>query len=142
MDRLNLQMNRAAEQAAAQARPIFLQAISDLTIQDGWNILRGDSVAATTLLRQRTEQALLQRYRPPVDQALYNAGARQTWQEVMTRYNQVPLVQKVNPDLTGYVTERALVGLFRKVAEEETRIRKMPAARVTDLLRRVFGSKG
>jgi len=141
MDRLKVQMNRAAEQAAAQARPIFLQAISDLTIQDGWNILRGDSVAATTLLRERTQQALLQRFRPPIDQALDQVGARQTWQEVMTRYNQVPLVQQVNPDLTGHVTERALIGLFRKVAQEETRIRKLPAARVSDLLRRVFGSK-
>jgi hypothetical protein len=140
MNKLILQMNRAAEKAAIEAQPILTDAITGMTIQDGFQILRGDSVAATTYLRKTTSQAISAKFRPRIQAALEKVGAQQTYTQVMTLYNNVPFVQRVNPDLAGYVTDRALNGLFTKVGREEVRIRKQPAARITELLKRVFGS--
>lgn len=139
-DNLILSLNRAAEDAAGKAVPIFVNAITSMNISDGLNILRGGNNAATEFLKRTTTGALSQAFRPVIENSLGKVGATRYWKDVFTLYNKLPITRnKVNTDLTGYVTERALNGLFVTVAKEETNIRQNPAARVNDLLRRVFG---
>lgn len=139
-DRLILSLNRAAEDAAGKAVPIFVNAIMNMNIQDGLNILKGGNHAATDFLKLNTTAALTQAFRPVIDQSLGKTGANKYWKEFFTLYNRLPISRvKVNADLTGYVTERALNGLFLTVAEEEANIRSNPAAQVTSLLKKVFG---
>lgn len=133
-------LNRAAEEAAKKAAPIFLKAIKELTIQDGYQILRGPNDAATQYLRRKTSSRLHSAFRPVVRKAIAKVGVTQYWNPLVKRYNQIPFVKRVNPNLDSYVTERAISGLFKLMADEERKIRKDPAARVTDILRRVFGS--
>lgn len=141
VDKAILAMNRAAEDAAQKAVPIFVNAIKTMSIQDGVSILRGGNGAATNYLKQRTTQQLTNAFRPVIDKSLTKVDATKYWSQVFTIYNKLPTTrQKINPDLTGYVTEKALAGLFVTVAEEENKIRQNPTARVTDLLRKVFGS--
>lgn len=132
-------LNRAAEEAAKQAAPIFLDAIKQLTIQDGFNILNGPNDAATRYLKQKTTPRLKQKFKPVVRRAINKVQVTKYWNPLASNYNRMPFVTKVNPDLDEYVTDRAIKGLFVLVADEEKRIRKDPAARVTELLRRVFG---
>jgi len=101
-------------------------------------ILRGGDTAATGYLRGNTQQSLSNAFRPVIEKALENTGATKHWNTIFSNYNRVSL-KKVNPDLTGYVTERALQGLFLQVAEEEKKIRKDPLARGSDILKKVFG---
>jgi hypothetical protein len=139
-DQVILSLNRAAEDASTRAVPIFVNAITSMNIQDGMQILRGGNNAATDYLRRTTTAALTQAFRPVIEQSLGKVGATRYWADIFTIYNRLPITRnKVNTDLTGYVTERALNGLFVTVAQEEAAIRQNPAARVTDLLRRVFG---
>lgn len=133
-------MNHAAEQASAEATDIFVDAITKMTITDALNILQGEHDAATTYLRGATEAELTAKFRPVIDQAMANGQVTQLWGQITTRYNQIPLVKPVETDLTGYITKRALDGLFQLVAEEEAEIRENPAARVNDILQRVFSS--
>ncbi len=133
-------LNRAAEEAAKRAAPIFLYAIRELTIQDGYQILRGPNDAATQYLRSKTTGKLIQAFRPVVRQAINKVELAKYWAPLVTRYNMVPFVKKVNPNLDSYVTERAVSGLFKLIANEEKKIRQNPSARVTDILRRVFGA--
>lgn len=141
-DKLIVQMNRAAEDAAAKAVPIFINAIKSITIQDGLSILRGGNGAATNFLKSKTTVALTNAFRPVIQGSLNKYNVDTYWNQVFSTYNKLPLVQnKINPDLTAYVTERALNGLFVTVAQEENKIRTNPAARVTDLLQKVFGAK-
>ncbi len=133
-------LNRAAEEAAKKAAPIFLQAIKSLTIQDGFQILRGGDDAATQFLQRKTSSQLKAAFRPVVKNAIDTVGVAQYWKPLATRYNQLPFVPRVNPNLDSYVTDRAVSGLFKLIAQEERKIRKNPTARVTDILRRVFGS--
>lgn len=141
-DKAILSMNRAAEDAAGKAAPIFVDAIRKMSIQDAVGILRGGDGAATNYLKKATTTSLTTAFRPVIQQALGKVGATAYWGDVMRIYNGLPTTrQKINPDLTGYVTERALNGLFVNIATEENKIRKDPAARVTDLLNKVFGSK-
>lgn len=133
-------LNRAAEEAAKEALPIFVDAIKQMTIQDGFRILNGPNDAATQYLRQKTTTPLTKKFRPVVHRALQKVEVTKYWNPIITRYNQVPFVAKVNPDLDAYVTEKGLQGLFYLIAKEEKKIRENPAARVTDLLRRVFGN--
>lgn len=133
-------LNRAAEEAAKKAAPIFLQAITGLTIQDGIQILRGGDNAATQYLYRKTSRQLFTTFRPVVGQALNKVQVARYWTPMVRRYNQVPFVKKVNPNLENYVTQRAIRGLFKLIGQEEKKIRKNPAARVNDILRRVFGS--
>jgi hypothetical protein len=141
-DKAILSMNRAAEDAAGKAAPIFINAIKGMTITDGLNILRGGNGAATTYLRNATTASLTQAFRPVIQSSLNKVGATAYWGDAMRIYNGLPITRnKVNPDLTAYVTERALNGLFVSIAEEEAKIRTNPAARVTDILRKVFGAK-
>lgn len=141
VDKAILSMNRAAEDAAIKAVPIFINAIKGMNIQDGMNILRGGDGAATNFLKGATTAALTNAFRPVIENSLKKVDATKYWSNIFNIYNRLPTTRnKVNTDLTGYVTERALNGLFITVAEEENKIRKDPAARVTDLLRKVFSN--
>lgn len=133
-------MNHAAEDASAKATDIFVNAITQMTITDAMGILRGENDAATAYLRRTTETQLTNEFRPVIDRAMGDGQVTQLWSQITTRYNQIPFVQPVQTDLTGYITDYALDGLFKLVAQEEAAIRENPSARVTDLLRRVFGS--
>ena len=140
VDRFVRQLNRAAEQAAAEAAPIFVDAIRSMTIRDAFEILKGDADAATQYLIRTTGDDLYRAFLPVVNQTLDQTRATRYYGDIVRQYNQLPGVKKVNPDLDAYATEKAIHGLFLLVAEEEANIRANPAARGTDLLRRVFGS--
>lgn len=133
-------LNRAAEEAAKDAAPIFIGAITQMTIGDGFEILKGADTAATHYLKDKTSLQLHDKFKPTVQNAIKKVDVTKYWNPLITAYNKIPLVQKLNPDLEEYVTQRALGGLFYLVAQEETKIRKDPMARVTDVLKRVFGS--
>ncbi len=134
-------LNRAAEDAAAKAKPIFLQAIRSMNIQDAWNILTGEDNAATQYLHRTTHMALYDEFKPVIDASLQKVGALQLWSSAVTQYNKIPLVKKANPDMSDYVTQKALSGLFSKIAEEEKEIRYNLSARTSDLLRKVFAKQ-
>ncbi len=140
VDEAILKMNRAAEDAAQKATPIFVNAITGITIQDGFSILRGGNDAATQYLKRSTTAQLTNAFRPVIQSSLSKVGADRIWTTVFETYNRLPLAtNKINPDLTGYVTEQALVGLFTTIADEELKIRTNPGAQVTNILKRVFG---
>jgi len=137
-----LSMNRAAEDASKSAAPIFVNAIKTMTVTDGLKILQGSDTAATGYLRHATTPDLTQAFRPHIDSALEKTGATKYWKDVFQTYNSLPTTfNKVDPDLSSYVTQRAINGVFYYVAQEEKAIRKDPAAQVTDLLKKVFGGK-
>lgn len=143
VDKAILSMNRAAEDAAVKAAPIFINAITSMTIQDGLGILQGGQDAATRYLKTKTTVALTNAFRPVIDNSLKKVNATALWGTVFNTYNSLPTTRnRVNPDLAGYVTDRALSGLFLKIAEEETKIRTNPAARVSSILQKVFGAAG
>lgn len=135
-----LSMNRAAEEASKSAAPIFVDAVKTMSFQDALGILKGSDTAATSYLKGKTTPALTSAFRPVIEGALEKTGATKHWKTVMDAYNKIPLVSKVNSDLSGYVTDKALSGMFFQVAQEEQKIRKDPAARVTETLKKVFGS--
>jgi hypothetical protein len=138
VDRFVLSLNRGAERAAVEAKPVFINAIKAMTIQDAWNILRGEKDAATQYLIRTTSPELKSRFQPIMSQALQEVNATRYYGDLVTTYNRIPGVQRVDPDLESYATERAIQGLFLLIAEEELNIRENPVARTTDLLRRVF----
>lgn len=140
VDKFVMLLNRAAEEGAKEATPIFLNAIKGLTIQDGFQILKGAPNAATEYLRRQTTPQLTAAFRPVIKRAIDKVQATQVWNPLVTQYNRIPFVRKANPDLDAYVTERAIAGLFKLIANEELKIRQNPAARVSDILRKVFGS--
>ncbi len=136
-------LNQAAEHAAIKSKPIFVSAIKQMTIQDAWGILKGPENSATEYLKRSTSSELTKAFRPVISSSLSQVNATKYWGDVIQAYNQVPFInKKINPDLTGYVTEKALYGLFVTVADEEKGIRKDPAKRVTSILRKVFGNTG
>lgn len=135
-----LSMNRGAEDAAKSAAPIFVNAIKQMSITDAWNILRGSDTAATGYLRKTTTSPLTAAFRPIIDTSLKKVNATKYWTTMITAYNKVPLVTKINPDLSSYVTEKALSGVFYEVAQEEKNIRKDPLGQASDLLKKVFSS--
>ncbi|RQO31860.1 DUF4197 domain-containing protein [Taibaiella sp. KBW10] len=142
VDKAILAMNRAAEDASKQAAPIFVNAITTMSLQDGVGILTGGNTAATNYLKLKTTDALTQAFRPIIQSSLQKVGATNLWKTVFTTYNQLPLVaKKVNPDLSGYVVEKAMDGMFYSISQEEAKIRTNPAAQVTSLLQQVFGNK-
>lgn len=132
-------MNSAAEDAAKDAVPIFVDAIKELTFSDIVGILKGDKDAATQFLVRTTRSKLYSLFKPTVNNSINKVGLADVWKQGINKYNQIPLVQKVNPDLNDYVTNKALDGLFHEVAEEEAKIRQNPVARTSDLLKKVFG---
>lgn len=141
VDKAVLSMNRAAEEASKSAAPIFVDAIKSMSIQDAFGILRGSDSAATVYLKNKTTVSLTNAFKPVIQDALEKVNATKYWKDVFETYNKLPTTfNKVNTDLSGYVTDKALTGLFYQVAIEEQKIRKDPAARVTDILKKVFGS--
>lgn len=140
LDKFVRQLNRGAERAAVQAKPIFVNAIKSLTIEDVFSILNGDQDAATQYLRRATYTSLRSSFLPVVARSLDEVKATRYYDDIINRYNKIPLVNRINPDLDAYATDRAIDGLFLLVAREEANIRANPAARSTKLLRRVFGS--
>jgi hypothetical protein len=132
-------MNRAAEDAASEAKTIFVNAVKELTLRDVMNILNGEDNAATVYLENHTRSQLVDKFKPIIKESLDKVGATKHWNNVFTYYNKLPFVKDVNPDLDDYVTNKAIDGLFIQIAKEEKQIRKDPSARVTDLLKKVFG---
>ncbi len=131
-------INRAAEQAAQEAKPLFINAITSMTIGDAWGILRGDNHAATTYLKAKTSPQLKVRFEPIINNALNKVNATKYYADMTTQYNRIPFVTKVETDLAKYVSQKAIDGLFILVAKEEEKIRQDPLARTTELLQRVF----
>ncbi len=131
-------LNRGAEEAANEAKPIFVTAITSMTIQDAWGILKGEDNAATQYLQKTTATQLREKFKPVIKRALDKTSATKYYTDIVNAYNKLPLVEKVNPSLEDYATDRALTGLFTLVAQEELKIREDPLARTTDLLKRVF----
>jgi hypothetical protein len=140
VDKAVLSMNRAAEEAAKGAAPIFINAVRQMTITDAVNILQGGDFAATSYFKAKTTDALTESFRPVINNALGNVNATKYWSDVTTMYNQFAKT-KVSTDLSAYVTEKALQGIFLQLGLEEQKIRKDPVARTTDILKRVFGSR-
>lgn len=139
VDKFVLTMNRAAETAAKEAGPIFVNAVTSMSISDGFAILRGEDNAATMYLRDKTSGQLRVKFKPVVKNAIEKVEVTKYWNPVITTYNKIPFIEKQNPDLDDYITTKAMDGLFIMLAKEEKKIRKDPVARVTDLLKRVFG---
>jgi hypothetical protein len=140
VDRFVRQLNRSAEMAAAKAKPIFIKAITSMTIRDAFEILNGEVDAATRYLVRSTGPELRKQFRPVVSEKLQQTSATRYYGDIVGKYNQIPLVKKIDPDLESYATDRAIDGLFLLIAKEEANIRANPRARTTQLLRRVFGS--
>jgi hypothetical protein len=140
VDEFNVSMNRAAEKAAAEAKPIFVAAIKGMTVRDAITIVRGANNAATMYLKNTTSPELINKFQPIIKTSLDNVNATRYWSDLITIYNKIPLVRKMNPDLTAYVTQKAIDGLFIMIAKEELKIRKDPMARTSELLKRVFGN--
>lgn len=140
VDEFVLSLNRAAEDAAKQAAPIFVNAIQKMTIEDAYAVLKGEPDAATQYLRRTTTAQLKEKFMPVVKTSLDKVNATRYYADLIGYYNRIPFIQKVNPDLTGYATDKAIEGLFVMIAKEEKNIRKDPLARTTDLLKKVFSS--
>lgn len=138
-DDVIVSVNRAAESAVVEAKPIFASAITSMSIQDAIGILTGGQNSATEYLKKSSGQALFQKFQPIVKSNLDKANATRYWGDVMGAYNNVPFVQKVNPDLTQFVTQKAIDGIFMMVAQEELKIRQNPTARVGSIIQDVFG---
>ena len=141
VDKFVMTLNRGAEDAAKEAKPIFITAIKSMTIEDAWAILRGQPDAATQYLKRTTSAQLREKFKPVIQTSLNKVNATKYYGDIVNRYNQIPLVQKVNPNLDEYATDKAIEGLFTMIAREEKNIRENPVARTTELLKRVFGAK-
>ena len=131
-------LNRAAELAAVEAKDIFVGAIKAMTITDAINIVKGEQDAGTRMLERQTNNDLTAKFSPIIESSLAKVDATKYWSDVMTKYNKIPFVKKVETDLTAYVTQEAINGLFVMIAKEELNIRQNPAARTSALLKKVF----
>ena len=141
VDKAILQINRGAEDAVGYAKPIFVDAIKQMTITDALNIVRGQKDAATQYFKQKTTEKLIAAFTPSVKTSLDKVDATKYYGNIVTTYNKLPTTfNKINPDLTSYVVGKAVDALFDQVAKEEANIRANPVARTTDILKRVFGS--
>ena len=131
-------LNRAAEDAVKEATPIFVDAVKQMTFNDAKNILMGNESSATTYLQNTTSTALYAKFNPVIKNSFAKVGADKVWTNIITKYNAIPLVTKVNPDLTDYTTNKAMEGVFKMIAVEEKDIRTNLTARSSDLLKKVF----
>jgi len=131
-------LNRAAEDAVKEATPIFVAAIKNMSITDAKNILMGNDNAATSYLQSATTSALYAKFLPIVQQSMGKVGADKIWASLITKYNGMPMVSKVNPDINDYVTQKALEGVFKMIAVEELSIRTDISSRTSPLLKKVF----
>ncbi|AYB31686.1 DUF4197 domain-containing protein [Chryseolinea soli] len=141
VDKFVLTLNRGAEDAAKEAKPIFITAIKSMTIQDAWGILRGQPDAATQYLKRTTSAQLKEKFKPVIQNSLNKVNATKYYGDIVTQYNKIPFTDDVNPNLDDYATDRAIEGLFTMIAKEEKNIRQDPVARTTDLLKKVFGAQ-
>ncbi|MBD3748907.1 MAG: DUF4197 domain-containing protein [Sphingobacteriales bacterium] len=137
-DNVILSLNRAAEDAAKQAKPIFVDAIKQMSFQDVTNILLGQNDAATFYFKRTTSTALAEQFKPVIANSLNQVGATRYWTDVSSTYNKIPLVKPIDTDLAVYVTQKAIDGLFVEIAQEELKIRQNISARSTRLLQKVF----
>ena len=141
VDKFETTLNRAAEEAVKEALPIFKNAILNMSIQDGFAILKGGNGAATKFLKDKTSDSLAVAFLPKVKNATSKVQLTSYWNPIITKYNAAVTLtggEKINPDLDAYVTQLAIQGLFKLVEKEENKIRKDPGARVTDILMKVF----
>ncbi|MBL0152358.1 MAG: DUF4197 domain-containing protein [Chitinophagaceae bacterium] len=142
VDKAILAINRGAEDAVGFAKPIFVDAIKEMTLADALNIVKGPKDAATSYFKQKTKEKLIAAFTPSVKASLDKTDATKYYTDIITTYNKLPTTfNKVNPDLTSYVVGKAVDALFDQVAKEEANIRSNPLARTSDLLKKVFGSK-
>jgi len=139
VDKFVMTMNRSAETASKKAAPIFLNAIMSMSITDGFAILKGGDNAATNYLKQKTSVQLRTEFNPVVKNAIEEVEVTKYWNPVINTYNKIPFIEKQNPNLEDYITTKAMDGLFIMLAKEEKSIRKDPLARVSAILKRVFG---
>lgn len=139
-DQVVTSLNRTAEDAVAEAAPIFVAAIRQMSISDASSILFSNQTdAATQYFKNTTQAQLTEKFRPQIQSSLSKVGATRYWSDVVNRYNQLPLVNRINPDLAGYVTQKTIEGLFVEISKEELQIRQSLSARSTTLLQKVFG---
>lgn len=141
VDKFILALNRGAEEAAKEAKPIFVTAIRSLSIQDAWGILNGGTDAATQFLKTTTSVALKDKFKPVIQNSLRKVNATRYYKDVVNAYNKIPFTEDVNPNLDDYATDMAVEGLFIMIAKEEKAIREDPVARTTEILRKVFGAQ-
>lgn len=139
VDKAILSMNRAAEDASSTVGVVFMDAVKKITIADGLKILKGSDTAATNYLKNTTQKELTEKIRPIIETSLKKVDATKYWNDIFSNYNKY-LHQNVTTDLSAYVTEKTMHGLFYSIAEEEKKIRKDPAAQVSDILKKVFGN--
>lgn len=142
VDKFTLSLNRAAEDAAKKSKPIFVKAITSMTITDALSILKGQEDAATQYLKKTTNDELFKTFFPVVDSTLNLNHATEYYSDLVNTYNKLPLVKKINPNLKEYATQKTIDGLYVLIAQEEKKIRLDPGARVSDLLKRVFSQAG
>jgi hypothetical protein len=141
VDKAVMAINRGAEDAVGFAKPIFIDAIKEMTLADALNIVKGNKDAATQYFKQKTSEKLMAAFAPSVKSSLDKVEATKYYGDIVTTYNKLPTTfNKVNPDLPSYVVGKAVDALFDQVAKEEANIRANPAARATDILKKVFGS--
>jgi hypothetical protein len=141
VDALELNMNRAAEQASAEAKPVLLDAVKDMSLSDAMGILRGGDTAATDYFRAETSASLKEKFLPIIQNKMDEVGLYQQYKKLMNAYTALPLTQDSGFDLDNYVADEGLDGLFSMLAQEEQEIRANPAARSTELLQKVFASR-
>lgn len=139
VDRFELQMNRAAESASIEAKQIFISSISQMSFTDAWQILRGPDDAATQYFKRTTNAQLSSKFRPIIKQSMRKVGFYKDYERLLKTYDSIPFTTKPNLNIESFILQKSLDGLFTLVAQEEKKIRHDPVARVTDLLRRVFG---
>ena len=141
VDKFIMTLNRGAEDAAKDAKPIFIDAIKSMSITDAWGILNGQSDAATQYLKKTTTAQLKTKFSPVIQNSLNKVSATKYYGDLVGTYNKIPFVEKANPDLNAYATDLAIQGLFTMIAKEEKNIRQDPLARTTDLLKKVFAKQ-
>jgi len=142
VDKAVLAINRGAEDAVAYAKPIFIDAIKEMTLTDALNIVKGSNDAATQYFKQKTSEKLIAAFTPSVQSSLDKVSATKYYDDIVTTYNKFPTTfKKINPDLTSFVVGKAVDALFDQVAKEEANIRANPMARTTEILKKVFGGK-
>ena len=138
VDDVVLSINRASEDAAIAAKDIFIEAIKNMSIVDATKIVMGEKNAATNYLKKTTSEKLYVKFKPIIEKSLQKVNATKYWKDMISTYNKIPMVKKMNPDLTDYVTRKAIKGLFVMIAKEEAKIRIDPIARTSDILKKVF----
>src|SRR6476620_10234053 len=140
VDKAILQVNRAAEDAVGYAKPIFVNAIKEMTIQDALALVQGSPSAATDYFRQKTRTQLIAAFSPSIKSSLDKVEATKYYSDLVNTYNKIPTtMKKINPDLPSYVAEKATDALFDQIQQEEANIRANPAARTSEILKKVFG---